>query len=38
VHYVAQKVAELRGITEEEVARQTTENAIRLFALPDHLS
>ena len=32
-----EQLAELRGITEEEVARQSTENAIRLFALPDHL-
>lgn len=34
VHHVAQRIADLRGITEEEVARMTTENAIRLFSLP----
>lgn len=31
VKYVAQKIAELRGISVEEVAKQTTENAKRLF-------
>lgn len=30
---VAQRIAELRGITMQEVAEQTTENAIRLFKL-----
>ena len=30
---VAQRIAELRGISTEEVARQTTENAILLFGL-----
>ena len=29
--YVAEKVAELKGITPEEVARVTRENACRLF-------
>lgn len=29
--YVAQKIAELKGITPEEVARVTSENACRLF-------
>lgn len=37
VHYVAQKIAELRGISEEEVADTTTANAIRLFSLPEVL-
>ena len=31
--FTAQKVAELKGISLEEVARQTTMNAVRLFAL-----
>lgn len=31
--YTAQKVAELKGISFEEVARQTTTNAVRLFGL-----
>lgn len=34
VLYTAQKVAELKGISLGEVARRTTENAKRLFALP----
>ncbi len=33
VKYVAQKVAELRGISEEEVAEATTENAKKLFGI-----
>ncbi len=31
--YTAQKVAELKGISLDEVARQTTMNAVRLFGL-----
>jgi len=31
VHYVAEKIAQLQGITIEEVAEQTTENARKLF-------
>ncbi|MBJ6726034.1 TatD family hydrolase [Geomesophilobacter sediminis] len=31
--YVAQRVAETRGTTVEDLARQTTENALRLFHL-----
>lgn len=31
LHYVADKIAELRGITVEEVERATWENAMRLF-------
>lgn len=34
VQYVAQKVADLRGVALEELAAQTTANACRLFALP----
>lgn len=34
VVHTAQKVAELRGITLEEVAAQTSENARQLFGLP----
>lgn len=34
VLYTAQKVAELKGVSIEEVARRTTENAEKLFNLP----
>lgn len=34
VRLVAEKVAEIRGISLEEVAKQTTQNAIRFFNLP----
>lgn len=34
VHYVAEHIAELRGISVEEVAQATTENYRRLFTLP----
>ena len=34
VYYVAQQLAELRNVTLEEVAMQTTENACKLFKLP----
>ncbi|MBU4154354.1 MAG: TatD family hydrolase, partial [Proteobacteria bacterium] len=37
VLYAIAKIAELRGITPEEVARQTSENAMRLFQLESHL-
>ena len=33
VRYVAEKVAELRGITLEQVAEATTKNAVRLYKL-----
>ena len=33
VKYVAQKIAEVLGITEEEVAKQTYENGCRIFGL-----
>jgi len=33
VREIAKKVAELKGISYEDVARQTTENAQRLFHL-----
>lgn len=33
--YVAEKVAELKGLSFDEVARITTENAIRLFGFPN---
>ena len=33
VTLVAQQIADLRGMTYEEVCRQTTENAERLFNL-----
>lgn len=33
VEYVAEKIAELKGINPEEVMRKTTENARRLFGL-----
>ena len=34
--YVVEKIAELRNLPWEEVARQTTENAHRLFRISDH--
>ena len=34
VHYVAEEIAALRGLDAAEVARVTTENAKRLFAIP----
>lgn len=34
VYYVAEKMAEIRGMSIEQVAAQTTENACRLFNLP----
>lgn len=34
VEYVAQKVAELRSVSMEDIARQTTQNAQALFQLP----
>jgi TatD DNase family protein len=34
VRYVADRVAELRGVDVEAIAAQTTENACRLFRLP----
>lgn len=35
VRYTAEKIASLRGISLEELAQATTENAKRCFALPD---
>ena len=37
VTLVAQQIADLRGMTYEEVCRQTTENAERLFKLKQYL-
>ena len=34
VRYVAEKIAQVKGITKEEVARTTSSNACRLFNLP----
>jgi len=34
VRHVAEKLAEVKGVPLEEVARVTTENARRLFRLP----
>lgn len=34
VKYVAERVAELRGISPESLSRQTTRNACQLFSLP----
>jgi Tat protein secretion system quality control protein TatD with DNase activity len=33
---VIQKIAELKGISADEVEQATTENTIRLFHLPIH--
>lgn len=33
VRFVAEKVAELRGMTLEEVAARTTENSVQLYGL-----
>jgi len=33
VRYMADKIAELKGLSFEKVAEQTTENAITLFGL-----
>jgi TatD DNase family protein len=35
VRHTAEKLAEIRGMTLEEIARITTANAVRLFALGD---
>ena len=35
VRFVAEKVAEVKGVSTEAMAKQTTENARRLFRLPD---
>ena len=37
VQYIAQTIADVRGIRLEDVARQTTRNAIRFFRLPIQL-
>lgn len=34
LHYVAEKIAEIKGITLEEVASTTTDNAIKFYNLP----
>ena len=34
VRYTAEKIAELRGMTLEELAEATTKNAARLFGIP----
>ena len=34
--YTAQKIADLRGLSVEEVARITTDNALKLFNIPTH--
>ena len=33
VRYVAQKIADVKGLTVEEVAQKTYENAIRIFKI-----
>lgn len=35
--YVAEKIAEIKGITKDEVLRITTDNALSQFDLPPHL-
>jgi TatD DNase family protein len=36
VLYTAQKIADLRGLSLEGLARCTTENALKLFKIPSH--
>ena len=36
VKYVAEKLADIRGMTFEEIAQITTANAVRLFGLGEH--
>lgn len=35
IHYTVKKIARLRGVDEDVIARKTSENARRLFGLPD---
>lgn len=35
IAYTARRIAELRGITAEELCRQTAENTRRLFRIPE---
>ncbi len=37
VKYVAEKLAEIRGMSYEEVAQITTANAVRLFGLGGYI-
>jgi TatD DNase family protein len=36
VHYVAQRLADVRGLPLEQIAAITTANAVRLFGLPEN--
>jgi len=37
VKHVAEKLAEIRGMTLEEIAHVTTANAVRLFSLGEQI-
>ena len=38
ITYVAEKIAEIKGVSLQEIAEQITENAIRFFAINEVVS